>query len=378
MAGATKKKAASSTVGRLISGNTSYDDLDLGDYAPVGEAGKPLEIDVALIDADPTQPRQEQADFDAHSLSGLANSVTRHGLLQPITLYRNGSRYVLVTGERRLRTVRDVLGQETIKALILDTPPANKRQIQIIENRQRRNLSDYDFGVALLQELEDKQTERDAARKLKPNLSRYTQSDLAEELGETESEVSRRLVVARFAQNSSDHPQVISFQRGELAFEPMLEVARAANRATGENRGNWERPSNQPDAASLSTRVYTGDTATAHSYQDEDSNDQDDVAVTAPSPTHKAREAVSSGRAGSVGQAHSEASAAFSKKAKTASDQIYFRGNWCSYADLAALIADLTAAVPAEPLPQTNPDEAENFAAKVALLATKVAHGYGG
>ncbi len=73
-----------------------------------------VEIDPALVDANPEQPRRE---FDEAALLALGESIRTHGLLHPIVVERTGSRYQLVAGERRLRAIR-VAGINHVPAIV--------------------------------------------------------------------------------------------------------------------------------------------------------------------------------------------------------------------------------------------------------------------
>lgn len=68
-----------------------------------------------MVEASPDQNRSE---FDPVKLRELAESIRESGLLQPIVVRLEGSRFVLVAGERRLRAVRDVLGWLEVDALV--------------------------------------------------------------------------------------------------------------------------------------------------------------------------------------------------------------------------------------------------------------------
>ena len=57
-------------------------------------------ISLAQLSPNPQQPRRS---FDEDSLSELAESIRSYGILQPLTVRRQGTGYELVAGERRLR-----------------------------------------------------------------------------------------------------------------------------------------------------------------------------------------------------------------------------------------------------------------------------------
>ncbi|HEX4754843.1 MAG TPA: ParB/RepB/Spo0J family partition protein [Candidatus Dormibacteraeota bacterium] len=98
-----------------------------------------LELDPALIDANPEQPRQ---DFDLRALTALAESIRTHGLLHPIVVERAGARYQLVAGERRLRAVR--LAELTTVAAIVR--PASESARQSLETALTENLLRSDLS----------------------------------------------------------------------------------------------------------------------------------------------------------------------------------------------------------------------------------------
>ncbi|MFZ9681388.1 MAG: ParB/RepB/Spo0J family partition protein, partial [Bacteroidia bacterium] len=60
-------------------------------------------VAVDSIDVNPFQPRDQ---FDPEALEELRDSIQRLGIIQPLTLRKNGSRYQLISGERRLRAAR--------------------------------------------------------------------------------------------------------------------------------------------------------------------------------------------------------------------------------------------------------------------------------
>ena len=70
-----------------------------------GEArlGSTLTVRLDAIDPNPSQPRKE---FAQEELQELAESIRKVGIIQPLTLRRNGDRYQLISGERRLRAAR--------------------------------------------------------------------------------------------------------------------------------------------------------------------------------------------------------------------------------------------------------------------------------
>ena len=85
-----------------------------------------------------TQPRK---DFDENSLSDLAQSISQHGLLQPLLvrpLPIGG--YQIVAGERRYRACR-MAGLTEVPVTIRELSDTETMELALIENLQREDLS---------------------------------------------------------------------------------------------------------------------------------------------------------------------------------------------------------------------------------------------
>jgi ParB family chromosome partitioning protein len=100
-------------------------------------------VDVAKISPNPFQPREK---FDPTALAELRQSIAEKGLVQPITVRRHGAGYQLISGERRLRAVRD-LEIRQIPAYILDVETDEEMlELAIIENIHREDLNAIDIA----------------------------------------------------------------------------------------------------------------------------------------------------------------------------------------------------------------------------------------
>ncbi len=84
----------------------------------------------------PNQPRRE---FDKAALSELMVSIAQVGLIQPLTVRREGDGYELISGERRLRACRS-LGMTKVPCIITDSSEERSAYMAVIENIQRRDL----------------------------------------------------------------------------------------------------------------------------------------------------------------------------------------------------------------------------------------------
>ncbi len=99
------------------------------------------EIRVTEISSNPFQPREE---FDPELLDELKQSIAEKGIIQPITVRHYGGKYQLISGERRLRAVRE-LGFGRIPAYVLKIERDEELlELALIENIQREDLNPVD------------------------------------------------------------------------------------------------------------------------------------------------------------------------------------------------------------------------------------------
>ena len=97
------------------------------------------ELSVDIISPNPFQPRTH---FDEQALKELSESISEHGLLQPIVVIEKEDGYLLIAGERRLRAHK-LAKIGTIKAIVAeaDISETRLRELALIENIQRENLN---------------------------------------------------------------------------------------------------------------------------------------------------------------------------------------------------------------------------------------------
>ncbi len=107
--------------------------------------------------------------YNQNELKELALSIKSDGQLQPIgiTNQSEDGKHKIVYGHRRFLAIRDHLKAKTIKAVLVNDYQ-NRTQIQLIENIQRTDLTDYEIAKALkeLKESIPKTTNKDLAKKL--------------------------------------------------------------------------------------------------------------------------------------------------------------------------------------------------------------------
>jgi ParB family transcriptional regulator, chromosome partitioning protein len=102
-------------------------------------------IPIANILPNPLQPRSV---FDSTRLEELANSITTHGIIQPLLVRHHGSGYELIAGERRLRAAK-LAGLLEVPAIVQDYADERILEIALIENIQREDLNPMETAQAL-------------------------------------------------------------------------------------------------------------------------------------------------------------------------------------------------------------------------------------
>ncbi len=110
------------------------------------------EINIKLIEVNPFQPRK---DFNHEHLQELSNSISIHGVVQPVTVRAMGDgKYQLISGERRLRASK-LAGLEQIPAYIRKADDQEMLEIALIENIQRENLNAIEVSLSYKRLLEE-------------------------------------------------------------------------------------------------------------------------------------------------------------------------------------------------------------------------------
>ena len=95
------------------------------------------DVEVARIRPNPSQPRQH---FDEEALAELADSIRRHGVLQPVLLRIAGDDFELIAGERRWRAAQRAQ-LHSIPALVREDDDSGSAELALIENVQRQDLN---------------------------------------------------------------------------------------------------------------------------------------------------------------------------------------------------------------------------------------------
>lgn len=142
------------------------------------ETGRVVFLPFSAIVPNPFQPRTE---FAPDKLQELAQSIRRHGVLQPLSVRRIETGYQLIAGERRLRAAQ-LAGLTEVPCIVMRMTDRESEMAALIENLQRRDLDFIEEarGIGLL-------------------MARYemTQEQAAQALGKSQSGIANKLRLLR-------------------------------------------------------------------------------------------------------------------------------------------------------------------------------------
>ncbi len=120
---------------------------------PFGDKGGVLQILIKDIAPNPRQPR---TDFEPTLLKELADSITEHGVLQPlvVTPSPSGSGYQLIIGERRLQAAQ-MAGLDAVPVIVRQVDEQQQLVLAMIENLQRTDLNPLEAAEGYHQLIEE-------------------------------------------------------------------------------------------------------------------------------------------------------------------------------------------------------------------------------
>ena len=95
-------------------------------------------LPIHKIEPNPDQPRK---DFNEEELQALADSISEHGVVQPLTVRETGSGYYqIIAGERRWRASR-LAGLKDVPVVVIEADDRKTMELALIENLQRQDLN---------------------------------------------------------------------------------------------------------------------------------------------------------------------------------------------------------------------------------------------
>ena len=100
------------------------------------DTGRVVFLPARTIRPNPAQPRKV---FREEPLEELAQSIRRHGILQPLSVRRVGAAYELIAGERRLRAAIQA-GLSEVPCIVMNMDDRESGLTALVENLQRQDL----------------------------------------------------------------------------------------------------------------------------------------------------------------------------------------------------------------------------------------------
>jgi len=173
------------------------------------------QIPVTRLAPNPFQPRSEEG-FEPAALDELAASISAHGVLQPLLVRQTPGEegtYHIAAGERRWRAAQRA-GLETVPCVVRDLTDRQLRELALVENVFREDLSPVDLGHALQQMME---------------VFELSARALSERLGKNHSYVDDKLKIVR------DPRIAAAVKVGTLGPTVALELAELADENTRTN-----------------------------------------------------------------------------------------------------------------------------------------------
>ncbi|MDM8519552.1 ParB/RepB/Spo0J family partition protein [Anaerolineales bacterium HSG6] len=134
----TKKRGLGKGLGALISTSTVT--------KPASSAGS-IDVPTHQISPNPHQPRQS---MDQTALQELADSITKHGLIQPLIVTQIGSTYQLIAGERRWRACQ-LAGIDEVPVIVKEATSQEMLELALVENIQRADLNPLEEATSYSQ-----------------------------------------------------------------------------------------------------------------------------------------------------------------------------------------------------------------------------------
>ncbi len=146
-----KRKALGRGLGALLPASSTEAPKPNGSAVEAAEGLRSISLE--LIDPNPYQPRRV---FQPKALEELARSIRVDGLVQPIVVRGDGSRFTLIVGERRLRAAK-LAGLAEIPALVREIDQDHILEVTLVENIQREDLNPIEVASALQRMIDDLQ-----------------------------------------------------------------------------------------------------------------------------------------------------------------------------------------------------------------------------
>lgn len=154
---------------------------------------------VNLIPLDKIHPNKDQPRkvFKDKDLLELSNSIKENGVIQPISVYKEDDKFIIIAGERRYRASK-LAGLTSVPAIIKNVTKKEVLVMAIIENVQRSDLNCVEEGLAYYQLM---------------NEFSLTQEEVAKRVGKDRSSIANFLRILKLPREVA-----MMLQREELSM----------------------------------------------------------------------------------------------------------------------------------------------------------------
>lgn len=144
----------------------------LGDDVMKTESSGSLSLPISQVETCSSQPRKR---FDDESLQELADSISQHGIIQPLTVRKLSSGYYqIIAGERRWRAAR-LAGLQEIPVIVIEADDRKAAELAMIENLQREDLNPMEEAAGFQSLIESyHMTQEEAAQRVGKSRSAVT------------------------------------------------------------------------------------------------------------------------------------------------------------------------------------------------------------
>lgn len=136
------------------------------------ESSGSLYLPISQVESCSGQPRKH---FDEESLQELADSITEHGIIQPLTVRKLASGYYqIIAGERRWRAAR-LAGLQEVPVIVMEADDRKAAELAMIENLQREDLNPMEEAAGFQSLIESyHMTQEEAAQRVGKSRSAVT------------------------------------------------------------------------------------------------------------------------------------------------------------------------------------------------------------
>lgn len=158
------------------------------------EEQSPFLVSISSIVRNPEQPRKT---FNETELLELADSIKEIGVIQPLTVQKEGSKFSLIAGERRLRASK-LAGLSHVPVIVKKVTQKDSQVMAIVENVQRKDLNCVEEALAYYKLMSE---------------FNLTQEEVAKKIGKTRSTIANFLRILKLPKSV-----VIMMQKEILSF----------------------------------------------------------------------------------------------------------------------------------------------------------------